>query len=148
MRNLADYIEAFILGKLAVEREENVILKRNEVAEAMECAPSQVTYVLSTRFTEARGFQVESRRGAGGFVRITRVPIEKLVCEEAAQQVDERTTQRELAHMLRQLQTQRLLSGRETKLVAAFFDLLFAETEPQLRARMIRSLLLTMAELD
>lgn len=71
--NLADAIESFIIGELLREHEDTVLVQRNELAERLSCAPSQISYVLSTRFTPERGFMVESRRGSGGFVRIVRM---------------------------------------------------------------------------
>ena len=73
MKNLADAIESFIIGELLREHENTVLVQRNELAERLSCAPSQISYVLSTRFTPERGFMVESRRGSGGFVRIVRM---------------------------------------------------------------------------
>ena len=70
--NLADFIERCILGKF-VDEAEHILMRRNDLAVELECAPSQISYVLNTRFTLERGFIVESRRGAGGFVRIVRV---------------------------------------------------------------------------
>ena len=75
MSNLADKIEQLILHKLLQDQEEIIILKRNELAEELDCAPSQISYVLSTRFSYDRGFIVESRRGSGGFVRIVRKTV-------------------------------------------------------------------------
>ena len=66
MKNLADAIESFIIGELLREHEDTVLVQRNELAERLSCAPSQISYVLSTRFTPERGFMVESRRGRGG----------------------------------------------------------------------------------
>ena len=62
MSVLADKIEKFILHKLLEEEEENIVLRRNELADELECAPSQISYVLSTRFSNDKGFIVESRR--------------------------------------------------------------------------------------
>ncbi len=76
MTNLADFIERFILQKLAQEAAGQVLVRRNELADELACAPSQISYVLSTRFTLDRGYVVESRRGAGGFVRIVRLEPE------------------------------------------------------------------------
>lgn len=74
MKNLADAIESFIISELLRrEHEEALLVQRNELAERLSCAPSQISYVLSTRFTPERGFVVESRRGSGGFVRIMRM---------------------------------------------------------------------------
>ncbi|MCQ2362137.1 MAG: CtsR family transcriptional regulator [Acidaminococcaceae bacterium] len=70
MKNLADSIESFILNELMQEAE--ALVQRNELAETLNCAPSQISYVISTRFTPERGFVVESRRGSGGFVKIVR----------------------------------------------------------------------------
>ena len=67
MRNLADAIENFIIGELLRDQEDALLVQRNELAERLSCAPSQISYVLSTRFTPERGFLVESRRGSGGF---------------------------------------------------------------------------------
>ena len=56
MKNLADAIESFIIGELLREHEDTVLVQRNELAERLSCAPSQISYVLSTRFTPERGF--------------------------------------------------------------------------------------------
>lgn len=71
-KNLADSIEQYL--KVLIDRsEENQIeIQRAELAETFCCVPSQVTYVLSTRFTENEGYLTHSRRGGKGFVRITR----------------------------------------------------------------------------
>ncbi len=72
MSMIADKIERFILDRLR-EEEERLILKRNELADELNCAPSQISYVLSTRFSNDRGFDVESRRGLGGYIRISKL---------------------------------------------------------------------------
>ena len=77
MRLLSDTIEAFI--KELMEGEENkndraeVELRRSELAAHFGCAPSQINYVLATRFTPDHGYVTESRRGGGGYIRIVRV---------------------------------------------------------------------------
>ncbi len=69
---LSDSIETFIKA-LMTEEEPAVELKRNELAEYFGCAPSQINYVLATRFTVDNGYLIESRRGGGGYIRIVRV---------------------------------------------------------------------------
>lgn len=69
-KNLADIIEDLILRRLI--KEESVLISRNQLAQQLNCAPSQISYVLQSRFTRERGFELHSRRGAGGFVRIGR----------------------------------------------------------------------------
>ncbi len=72
MRPLTDSIESFIKSLLE-EGQEQVDVQRNELAQYFRCAPSQITYVLSTRFTPDHGYVIESRRGGGGYIRIVRL---------------------------------------------------------------------------
>lgn len=71
--NLTDLIEQFLLELL--EEESVITLKRNELANQFRCAPSQINYVIDTRFTGQRGYIVESQRGGGGYIRIRRVNV-------------------------------------------------------------------------
>ena len=71
---ISDRIETFIIELL--KNEDNTIeIGRNELASIFNCVPSQINYVISTRFTTERGYVVESRRGGGGHIRITRVNL-------------------------------------------------------------------------
>ncbi len=70
---MSDVIEQFLLDML--DSESDVTLKRNELASHFACAPSQINYVIDTRFTGQRGYIVESKRGGGGFIRIRRVEV-------------------------------------------------------------------------
>ena len=74
MAQLSDTIERFI--KALMEEESQVDLRRNELAQHFGCAPSQINYVLATRFSVNHGYLVESRRGVGGYVRIVRMCAE------------------------------------------------------------------------
>ena len=78
MSNIADLIEEYILRRLAEQQNGQVELRRTDIADEISCAPSQISYVLSTRFTPEKGYLVESRRGSGGFIRIVRIlPVEE-----------------------------------------------------------------------
>lgn len=72
MAILSDNIEEFI-KELMGEYEGILELQRNELAEHFRCAPSQINYVLATRFSPERGYIIESRRGGGGFIKLIRV---------------------------------------------------------------------------
>ena len=72
---ISDSIENFI--RELFEDEQSIELKRNELASYFNCVPSQINYVIQTRFTTERGYIVESRRGGGGHIRITRVAMER-----------------------------------------------------------------------
>ena len=69
MKTISDIIEEFILEQLA---DGEINLNRNELANFFNCAPSQINYVLTTRFTPLRGFDIESKRGGGGYIRIVK----------------------------------------------------------------------------
>jgi transcriptional regulator CtsR len=70
MARLSDIIEAFI-KQMFNENIDNVIfIQRNELADQFRCAPSQINYVLTTRFTYERGYLIESKRGGGGHIAI------------------------------------------------------------------------------
>ena len=72
---ISDTIENFI--RELFEDEQSIELKRNELASYFNCVPSQINYVLTTRFTTERGYIVESRRGGGGHIKITRIAMER-----------------------------------------------------------------------
>lgn len=72
LARLSDVIEDLI-NQMIDENNGFVELTRGELAERVNCVPSQITYVLSTRFTNGQGYLVESRRGGGGWIRIRRI---------------------------------------------------------------------------
>jgi len=72
---ISDTIENFIRDLF--EDEQSIELKRNELAVYFNCVPSQINYVISTRFTTERGYIVESRRGGGGHIKITRIAMDR-----------------------------------------------------------------------
>ncbi len=118
MRNLADAIESFIIGELLRDQEDALLVQRNELAERLRCAPSQISYVLSTRFTPERGFLVESRRGSGGFVRIVRME------PQGARQPQQEPTASELVE---HLEGQQLITARERTLLQYMLHILDAD---------------------
>jgi len=71
---LSDDIERFIKSMLSAD-EAQVELQRSDLAQHFGCAPSQINYVLATRFTRDHGYIIESRRGGGGYIRIVQIRI-------------------------------------------------------------------------
>ena len=118
MRNLADAIENFIIGELLRDQEDVLLVQRNELAERLSCAPSQISYVLSTRFTPERGFMVESRRGSGGFIRIVRME------PRAVQQPKKEPT---AGALVEHLQEQKLITAREKVLLQYMLHIIDAD---------------------
>jgi transcriptional regulator CtsR len=76
MSRISDLIEKFI-NNLVEQGNGAIEIQRNEMANQFDCAPSQINYVLMTRFTTERGYFIESRRGGGGCIRITRLEVDK-----------------------------------------------------------------------
>lgn len=72
-QNVTDVIERYL--KALLEAEEEVEIRRAAVAERFDCVPSQINYVIKTRFTPERGYVVESKRGGGGYIRIVKVKM-------------------------------------------------------------------------
>ena len=96
MSTLSNEIEKFI-KEMMNENDEFVSIGRNDLADRFKCAPSQINYVLTTRFSPDRGYVVESRRGGGGYVKVIRVHrdpddyIRNIISEIPKEGVSERT---------------------------------------------------------
>ncbi|MGO1712205.1 MAG: CtsR family transcriptional regulator, partial [Senegalia sp. (in: firmicutes)] len=75
MARISDIIEKFIVSMMTDDEKDILEIQRNELAEHFNCAPSQINYVLSTRFTPEKGYYIESKRGGGGYIKIIRVAI-------------------------------------------------------------------------
>lgn len=73
MARLSDIIEDFIKEMFQENNKSELQIKRNELASYFSCAPSQINYVLTTRFTEDKGYYIESKRGGGGCIIIRRI---------------------------------------------------------------------------
>ena len=149
---LSDSIETFIKALLA-EDEQSVELKRNELAEYFGCAPSQINYVLATRFTLDDGYVIESRRGGGGYIRIVRVmgsdqqQLMYLINERIGQSI----TEAEAVRLIGQLVERKIISGSEGDIMrAAVSSAALAIPVPDaikdaLRARSLKSMLTAVA---
>lgn len=121
--NLADIIEVYIKTLLEKSMDNMVLLRRNELAQYFGCAPSQINYVISTRFNPQRGYSTESQRGGGGYIRLIRLDLNKL--EEILPVLDELgavISQRQAEDFLHWLQAQELIDEREYKMMAAAMD--------------------------
>lgn len=73
---ISDVIASFIQSALD-ETDGVVELQRSDLAQRFNCVPSQINYVMSTRFSPEHGYIVESRRGGNGYIRITRVRADR-----------------------------------------------------------------------
>ncbi len=116
MSSLTEVIEDYINKLFQEEMEEEAIsLRRKDLAEFFGCVPSQINYVLRSRFTPERGYIVESQRGGHGYIRIVRicydVPEEKISHIEDI--VGNAVSEQDAKRLLAALQDRELLSARE-----------------------------------
>ncbi|MGX7068406.1 CtsR family transcriptional regulator [Gemella bergeri] len=73
--NMTDILEQYIKELFNKSTEDYITIKRSNVAQKFDCVPSQLNYVIKTRFTPEHGFIIESKRGGGGFIRITKITL-------------------------------------------------------------------------
>ena len=149
---LSDAIEQFIKTMLTQEAPE-VELKRNELAEYFNCAPSQINYVLATRFTPDHGYIIESRRGGGGYIRILRMAQDTsehllyLLHQRVGDSIDALAA----SHLVQQLQEREVVTKGEAAMMNAALSPqalslpLSAEMKDALRARILKNMLLEVA---
>lgn len=156
LNNKADTIEDYILKRLLQNADRQIELKRTVLADEISCAPSQISYVLSTRFTADRGFVVESRRGLGGYIRIALITEgldrKQLLYQEMFEQIDENTPFAQVKSMIDFLLNNKLITRREAELVAQMSANLYqSEADKKIsseeRARLIRSIFVTLAKI-
>lgn len=123
MNSLANSIENHIKRLLDASPSATILLQRKELAERFQCVPSQINYVLSTRFTPERGFLVESRRGGGGFLRIRRLDLSRVkvsqLLEALESLVGKGLTMQEAFDYINRLTDARLVTRREGQLMIA-----------------------------
>ena len=148
MNNIADLIENYILRELAAQEDGHVELRRTEIADKISCAPSQISYVLSTRFTPARGFHVESRRGLGGFIRIVQMPMRQLVYQDMQGKIDEDTEFPVVQSMVAYLLKHQMITNREAALLLTTAQAAYDTMEPSDRVELLRTLLKTLERLS
>ena len=144
MSNIADMIEAYILQRLATEQSGQVEIRRTDIAEEISCAPSQISYVLSTRFTPQKGFAVESRRGLGGFIRIVQVPMREIIYDEMLEKLEDDPEYETVQSMVRYLLQHQMIAKREAALVMASVTAAYEAMDTDERVHLIKSLFLTL----
>src|SRR5699024_10740620 len=122
--SISDIIEAYLKEVLKTQGDALVEIKRNEMANHFECVPSQINYVINTRFTLERGYLIESKRGGGGYIRIIRIEhrgeshriddIITIINPVLSQEVDE--------NVLERLRNKEIITEREEKIILSAID--------------------------
>lgn len=121
MSNISNLIEKYLRELLERSRQNQIEIQRSELAEKFRCVPSQINYVLTTRFTLERGYVVESRRGGGGYVRIIRLPLERQnnLLFKLQRMIGQEISQQSAEHLISRLEEENLITRREAALMRA-----------------------------
>src|SRR6056297_3389928 len=123
MSSLSDQIERYLRRQIN-KYKGRVKIKRNQLAENFDCAPSQINYVLDTRFTVEKGYIVESQRGGGGYVRIIRVKIdsENGTFKKIINKTNGPISQRQALGIIERLFENNLIANKEKEIMGAAMD--------------------------
>lgn len=146
MSNLSDHIEAYIKRMLNESRTNSVELSRAQLAEVFACVPSQINYVLTTRFTLERGYLVESRRGGGGYIRVGHMEVDDRLghAVKLLQNIGPELDERQMENILVYLTDHSIISRREYGIIRGIVQQevgTVSEGKNLLRASLMRSLL-------
>jgi len=147
---ISDIIEEFI-KELFEEGNELIEIQRNDLAEHFHCVPSQINYVIATRFTPNHGYYVESKRGGGGSIKIKRVPMTKSdYFMHIISNMGDKITNNESSIFVDNFLELGIISEKEAKLlrVVTSDNVLNLEKEKRdtLRASILKNVILNMIE--
>lgn len=142
---MSDIIEAYL--KKVLNQQEKVEIRRSEIANLFDCVPSQINYVINTRFTIQQGYLVESKRGGGGYIRIMKVQLldESEILERMIEIVGQKISERDAQSVVQTLYEEEIISKREAKLMLVAMDKSLytgdRKIDNRLRANLLKSML-------
>lgn len=145
---MSDLVANYIMRALD-ESDGNAEIQRNVLAGELGCVPSQINYVITSRFTPEQGYIVESKRGGGGYIRITRVTTDRRsAIMHIVNSIGDKLSSSSAAIMLMNMKDSGIISAYDSALMsAALSDKAYGDTPPQkrdsLRASIFKNLLIT-----
>lgn len=145
-RNISDIIEEYLKSILAETKQ--IEIKRSEIAEQFDVVPSQINYVIKTRFNIQNGYLVESKRGGGGYIRIAKVNLvsDSSVIDDLIDYIGKQISARQGFQIVQSLYEEKALTKKEANLILAAIDsntLTFSDKalEDTVRAKILISVL-------
>lgn len=140
---MSDIIEAYL--KEFLKTKEHIEIRRSDIAEHFDCVPSQINYVINTRFTQEHGYLVESKRGGGGYIRILKVELIDEVDQIDAMLdlIGNQLTQRSGINIIETLIKRDLITEREGTLILSVIEKtvllsISGEKEQEARAELLK----------
>ncbi|UUY79581.1 CtsR family transcriptional regulator [Staphylococcus saprophyticus] len=124
MHNMSDIIEQYIKKLFEDTNEDVVEIQRTNIAQRFDCVPSQLNYVIKTRFTNEHGYEIESKRGGGGYIRITKIENrdETGYINHLLQLVEPSISQQQAYYIVDGLLDKSYINEREAKMIYAVID--------------------------
>lgn len=124
MKNITDIIEQYLKEILENKGTNFIEIKRNEIADQFQCVPSQINYVINTRFTTEKGYKVESKRGGGGFIRIIRVKHrdEAELIDEIIDMINPKVSFQSAVDVVERLLDEDIITKREAQIMISALD--------------------------
>ena len=146
MAKLSNSIEEF-LNELIEEANGALEIQRSKISDHFNCAPSQINYVLTTRFTPYKGYYVESRRGGGGFIRIVKVEFQEheKSLDLFRDFIGDSITKDKADLLIKELRRRDFISSREAELIRVSLSdrsLSLSDNRNILRANILKNILL------
>ncbi len=119
---MSDIIEAYL--KSFLDKKDNLEIKRSDIAEQFDCVPSQINYVINTRFTQEHGYHVESKRGGGGYIRILKIQLTSAADEVDAMMdlIGQQITYRNGVNIIETLIERDIITQREGRLILSVIE--------------------------
>ncbi len=141
---MADEIEAYIRYLIQNSPDGAIVIQRTQIAERFDCVPSQISYVLMTRFTPDRGYVVEGRRGGGGNIRVRKLGAEQQELVSLLHQVEAIDQARAFGLIVRVMEAG-LISEREAGVMQSALKREVLQIDlperDRMRARLLRAML-------
>ena len=150
---MSDIVARYIMDMLD-ESNGNAEIQRNELAGLLGCVPSQINYVISSRFTPEQGYIVESRRGGGGYIRITRITTDRRIAiMHIVNSIGDRISASSAATILDNMTSQDIIDSYEKMLIMSALSDKAYRSVPQdmrdvLRAAVMKNMLATIVVLQ
>jgi transcriptional regulator of stress and heat shock response len=148
MRNISDIIESYLKEIIKASKQNTIEIKRSEIADRFQCVPSQINYVINTRFTLEKGYIVESKRGGGGYIRIIRVKPHSNVdlIDHIIRLAKPEISQQASMQIIERLLEDKIIGEREARLMASVLDRNVINIPLPLRDELRSKLLVAMLE--
>ncbi len=141
---MTDIIEAYL--KKVLQQQEQVEIRRSEIAQLFDCVPSQINYVINTRFTIQKGYLVESKRGGGGYIRIIKVQVldDLDMLNTMIEIIGDSISEKDAKSVVQKLYEDDIITKREAKLMLVAMDKSLYTGERAIDNRLRSNLLRTM----